>query len=138
MNKENQHLWLENIWQYLHQARQKTAANLQIHETGTVTTVSTGIAKISGLPSVGSQERINFANGVKGIAFNIDRDEVGVVLLHVVCQPMRYSCTHLIIGNNIAWCVAYHLGYGYVVLTRHHRCCPPLSAPLCQQLPKIP
>ena len=50
-------------------------------EVGTVTTVSTGIAKVSGLPSVGFEELVKFPGDVFGIAFNVDEDEVGVVLL---------------------------------------------------------
>ena len=51
------------------------------HEMGTITTVSTGIARVSGLPGVGSEELLLFPGGVFGIAFNVDEDEVGVVLL---------------------------------------------------------
>ncbi len=54
---------------------------LTTREVGTVTHVSTGIAKVSGLPSVGFDELIKFPGGTYGIAFNIDEDEVGVVLL---------------------------------------------------------
>ncbi|CAN5432890.1 alternate F1F0 ATPase, F1 subunit alpha [soil metagenome] len=50
-------------------------------EVGTITQVSTGIATISGLPSVGFDELISFPGGVVGIAFNVDDEEVGVVLL---------------------------------------------------------
>jgi F-type H+-transporting ATPase subunit alpha len=50
-------------------------------DVGTVVTVSTGIAKVTGLPSVGSEELLEFPGGVFGIAFNIDQDEIGVVLL---------------------------------------------------------
>jgi F-type H+/Na+-transporting ATPase subunit alpha len=54
---------------------------LSLRETGTVITVSTGVATIVGLPDVGFEESIVFSNGMTGIAFNIDQDEVGVVLL---------------------------------------------------------
>ncbi len=50
-------------------------------EVGTVTSISTGIAIISGLPSVGSHELVTFPGGVSGIAFNLDEHELGVVLL---------------------------------------------------------
>jgi F-type H+-transporting ATPase subunit alpha len=50
-------------------------------EVGTVSTVSTGIAKVTGLPGVGFEELLVFPNGVFGIAFNVDEDEIGVVLL---------------------------------------------------------
>src|ERR1700730_9726671 len=50
-------------------------------EVGTVTTVSTGIATISGLGDVGFEELIRFPGDLFGIAFNVDEEQVGVVLL---------------------------------------------------------
>ena len=50
-------------------------------EVGTVVSVATGIAKVSGLPGVGFEELVTFPGGVLGIAFNVDEDEIGVVLL---------------------------------------------------------
>lgn len=51
------------------------------HEVGTVTNLSTGIARVSGLPGVGFEESLEFPGGVFGIAFNVDAHEIGVVLL---------------------------------------------------------
>jgi len=50
-------------------------------EVGTVICVATGIAKVSGLPGVGFEELVKFPGDVLGIAFNVDEDEIGVVLL---------------------------------------------------------
>jgi F-type H+-transporting ATPase subunit alpha len=50
-------------------------------EVGTVISVATGIAKVSGLPGVGFEELVRFPGDVLGIAFNLDEDEIGVVLL---------------------------------------------------------
>jgi len=50
-------------------------------EVGLVSTVSTGIAKVTGLPGVGYEEILKFPGGVSGIAFNVDEEEIGVVLL---------------------------------------------------------
>lgn len=50
-------------------------------EVGVVTTVTTGIATVSGLPGVGAEELLQFRGGVYGIAFNVDESEIGVVLL---------------------------------------------------------
>ncbi len=50
-------------------------------DVGTIASVSTGIAKVSGLPGVGYEELLEFPGGVFGIAFNVDPDEIGVVLL---------------------------------------------------------
>src|ERR1700722_5345525 len=54
---------------------------LILREVGTVMSVATGIAKVSGLPGVGFEELVKFPGNVLGIAFNLDEDEIGVVLL---------------------------------------------------------
>jgi F-type H+/Na+-transporting ATPase subunit alpha len=61
--------------------REAFSARLAPHEIGAVTNVAVGIAKVSGLPGAGSEELLSFPGGVFGIAFNIDEDEIGVVLL---------------------------------------------------------
>jgi F-type H+-transporting ATPase subunit alpha len=50
-------------------------------EVGTIRNVSTGIATVSGLPGVGYEELLQFPGNVTGIAFNLDEDEIGVILL---------------------------------------------------------
>lgn len=50
-------------------------------EFGTIKSVTTGIAKVSGLFGVGFDELLVFPGNVLGIAFNLDLDEIGVVLL---------------------------------------------------------
>jgi F-type H+-transporting ATPase subunit alpha len=56
-----------------------SAATLQ--EVGTVLQVGDGIARIYGLNSVQSGELVEFENGVKAIALNLEEDNVGVVLM---------------------------------------------------------
>jgi F-type H+-transporting ATPase subunit alpha len=63
------------------QARNLFAPQLIQREVGTIVRVTTGIAKVSGLPGVGYDELIMFPGDVPGIAFNVDADEIGVVLL---------------------------------------------------------
>jgi F-type H+-transporting ATPase subunit alpha len=55
----------------------------QLHprEVGTITSVSTGIAKVSGCPASALRSCWRFPASVFGIAFNVDEDEIGVVLL---------------------------------------------------------
>ena len=65
----------------LSQTRQAFAPRLAPREIGTVIDVSTGIARVSGLPNVGFEELLEFPGDVFGIAFNLDEDEIGVVLL---------------------------------------------------------
>jgi F-type H+-transporting ATPase subunit alpha len=57
----------------------KSAAELE--EVGTVLQVGDGIARIYGLTNVESGELIEFENGVRGIALNLEEDNVGAVLL---------------------------------------------------------
>jgi F-type H+-transporting ATPase subunit alpha len=57
----------------------KSAAELE--EVGTVLQVGDGIARIYGLSNVESGELIEFENGVRGIALNLEEDNVGAVLL---------------------------------------------------------
>lgn len=61
--------------------RETFTPQLTPREVGVITSVSTGIARVSGLPGVGFEELVKFPGGVFGIAFNVDEDEVGVVLL---------------------------------------------------------
>ena len=63
------------------EVRENFTPQLTPHEVGTITSVSTGIALVSGLPNVGFEELVKFPGGVFGIAFNLDHDEIGVVLL---------------------------------------------------------
>lgn len=61
--------------------RETFSPRFEFKEVGRVIEVSTGIAKVSGLPGVGFEELIRFPDGVLGIAFNVDAEEIGVVLL---------------------------------------------------------
>ncbi|HEX5150823.1 MAG TPA: F0F1 ATP synthase subunit alpha [Parafilimonas sp.] len=57
----------------------KTAA--QLEEVGTVLQVGDGIARIYGLNNVLSGELVEFENGTRAIALNLEEDNVGVVLM---------------------------------------------------------
>ncbi|TAJ16238.1 MAG: alternate F1F0 ATPase, F1 subunit alpha [Rugosibacter sp.] len=61
--------------------REAFAPQLTLREVGTITSVTTGIAHVSGLPDVGFEELLKFPGGIFGIAFNVDEDDIGVVLL---------------------------------------------------------
>lgn len=54
---------------------------VEIVQAGTVRQVERGVARVSGLPHVRAEELLLLAGDVPGIAFNLDRDEIGVVLL---------------------------------------------------------
>ena len=63
------------------QARETFTPQLAPHEVGTIISVSTGIARVSGLPNAGFEELLKFPGDLFGIAFNVDEEEIGVVLL---------------------------------------------------------
>ena len=65
----------------INQVRETFTPQLIPREVGTVTSVATGIAKVSGLPGVGFDELVKFPGDILGIAFNVDADEIGVILL---------------------------------------------------------
>lgn len=52
-----------------------------IAEAGQVISVGDGIARIYGLEKVQSGEMVEFESGVKGVALNLERDSVGVIVL---------------------------------------------------------
>ena len=72
---------LDRSFAAMTEARAAFTPQLVLHEVGTIRQVATGIAQVGGLPGVGFEELLQFPGGVTGIAFNLDRDEVGVVLL---------------------------------------------------------
>src|SRR5689334_342769 len=53
----------------------------QTAHVGTVLDVGDGIARVSGLSHVASSEMVEFSNGVRGVALNLDVDTVGVMIL---------------------------------------------------------
>ena len=52
-----------------------------IADIGTVLEAGDGIARATGLANVKSQELVLFANGVTGIAFNLEKDAVGIIIM---------------------------------------------------------
>ena len=54
---------------------------LNISDIGTVLEAGDGIAKVKGLANVKAQELVQFSNGVMGTAFNLEKDNVGVIVM---------------------------------------------------------
>ncbi len=52
----------------------------EVSEVGSVLSVGDGIARIHGLDKVQAGEMVKFANGVEGMALNLEADNVGVVI----------------------------------------------------------
>jgi F-type H+/Na+-transporting ATPase subunit alpha len=72
---------LESTLQDIGQEREQFELKLTVQEFGTVKTISAGVASVSGLPGVGNDELVEFPSGLFGLAFNLDAEEVGIVLL---------------------------------------------------------
>ena len=52
-----------------------------VEEVGTVISVDRGYAIVKGLKSLRNQELVSFEGGLRGIAFNLDRNSAGIMLL---------------------------------------------------------
>jgi F-type H+-transporting ATPase subunit alpha len=78
---ENLQSVLDRTFAGISLARGSFTPQLTLREVGTVISVATGIAQVSGLPGVGFEELVEFPGNILGIAFNVDEDEIGVVLL---------------------------------------------------------
>ena len=72
---------LDAVLERLDRAVTGRRPRIGIDEVGTVRAVGHGTARLSGLPGVRAEELVEFPGGVLGMAFNLDRDEVGVILL---------------------------------------------------------
>jgi F-type H+-transporting ATPase subunit alpha len=81
MESESLQSVFDDAFDAISQVREAFTPQLMPQEVGTITSVATGIAKVSGLPGVGFDELVVFPGDVLGIAFNVDADEIGVVLL---------------------------------------------------------
>jgi F-type H+-transporting ATPase subunit alpha len=71
----------DEISAILRQQLSNTNVATELEEVGTVLQVGDGIARVYGLRSVGSGELVEFENGVRAIALNLEEDNVGVVLM---------------------------------------------------------
>ena len=83
MNAAPEHLQgvLDQALAEIGRVRETYTPQLMPREVGTIISVATGIAMVSGLPGVGFEELVKFPGDVLGIAFNVDEDKIGVVLL---------------------------------------------------------
>ncbi len=54
---------------------------MEVRDVGAVIEDGDGIARVSGLSDVRAQELVQFADGTLGVAFNLESDSVGVIIL---------------------------------------------------------
>ncbi len=100
---------------------QKQIASYQpstnISDIGRVLEAGDGIARVSGLANIKSQELVQFQGGVMGIAFNLEKEAVGVIILGdytEVTEGMTVRATGRIasvpVGNGLIGRVVNALG----------------------------
>lgn len=71
----------EEISALIKQQIENYQSDIQVYDTGTVIQVGDGIARIHGLEKVMAGELLEFPNGEFGMAFNLEEDNVGCVVL---------------------------------------------------------
>ena len=72
------------ISEVLKQQLENVNSKVTFEEVGTVLEVGDGVAHVYGLDKVGANELVEFENGVKGVAMNLEESNVGVILLNDV------------------------------------------------------
>lgn len=72
---------VQEVFKGIRETRDAFQPELMPRETGITINVSQGIAKVTGLPGASYNELLAFSQHLHGIAFNIEEEEIGVVLL---------------------------------------------------------
>ena len=94
MHSDSLRSLIDSAFADITRASESFVPRLTPREVGTIISVGTGIAKVTGLPGVGFEELVKFPGDLLGLAFNLDDDEIGVVLLG--------DCSHLRAGDEVA------------------------------------
>ncbi|MCC6803642.1 MAG: F0F1 ATP synthase subunit alpha [Anaerolineae bacterium] len=70
-----------NIFESLLKQVEDYSPTVESVEVGFVEEVGDGIARVSGLQNIRFSELVRFSNGAAGIAFNLEKDNVGVIIM---------------------------------------------------------
>ncbi len=71
----------DEIASVIQQEIQQFDDKIDVREVGTVLEVGDGIARVHGLSGVAAGEMVEFPGGVQGLAFNLEENSVGVIIL---------------------------------------------------------
>ena len=71
----------DEIASVIQQEIEQYDSQLDVREVGTVLEVGDGIARVYGLSNVMATEMVEFPNGVIGLAFNLEENSVGIIIL---------------------------------------------------------
>jgi F-type H+-transporting ATPase subunit alpha len=72
---------LKDTFQKLEGVLSEHKPELKPEEVGIVSYVGSGIARVSGMDSVKAEELVRFPGDLYGLVFNIDPDEIGIIML---------------------------------------------------------
>ncbi|MBO4682169.1 MAG: F0F1 ATP synthase subunit alpha [Clostridiales bacterium] len=78
---DNAELWQLDDSEFDKRVEEALSSSDMIDEIGTVSAVSDGVATVTGLRHCMSDELISFSSGAAGIAMNLEKTKVGVVIL---------------------------------------------------------
>ncbi|HDQ05070.1 MAG TPA: alternate F1F0 ATPase, F1 subunit alpha [Deltaproteobacteria bacterium] len=73
--------FLDDTFSAMDDVLEKHKPELRQYEIGTIQFVGKDIARVSGLPNIRAEEMVRFPGNYMGLVFNIDPDEIGVILL---------------------------------------------------------
>ncbi len=71
----------DEIASVIQQEIEQYESQIDVREVGTVLEVGDGIARVHGLTNVAAGEMVEFPGGVIGLAFNLEENSVGVIIL---------------------------------------------------------
>mgnify|MGYP004556301515 CR=1 FL=1 len=71
----------ESVLDGVRETLRQVDSSIDIYQTGEVISVSDGICRVSGLADVMAGEMLEFAGDLRGMVMDLDKDNVGVVLL---------------------------------------------------------
>ena len=65
------------------------APKANLEETGRVLSIGDGIARVYGLKNIQAEEMVEFSSGLKGMALNLEPDNVGVVVFGKITRKFK-------------------------------------------------
>jgi F-type H+-transporting ATPase subunit alpha len=71
----------DEIASVIQQEIEQFASQIDVRDVGRVLEVGDGIARVYGLSGVMAQEMVEFSNGTIGLAFNLESNSVGIIIL---------------------------------------------------------
>jgi F-type H+/Na+-transporting ATPase subunit alpha len=80
-DREELKTFLEDTFKTMDAVLSDQEVELKQREVGVVHYVGHGIVRVSGLPNIKAEELVMFPKNLQGLVFNIDPDDIGVILL---------------------------------------------------------